>query len=53
MGTKKSKNNDKTKKVKIVTSFECENCQEQCAKGLAYLEKIKIKQQGTGTPCFK
>ena len=55
-GKKLSKNNPTNKqssKMKMVTSYDCENCKEQCSKGLEYLRIFQIKKQGNGVPCFK
>lgn len=37
--------------VKMALSFECEKCEQQCQRGLEYLEKVKKKGSGNGCPC--
>jgi len=53
-GKKLSKNNvanRQTSKVKIVTSTDCENCKERCAKGEEYLKVFNKRKVGNGVAC--
>lgn len=53
----KSKNNPDNKnnaiKHKMVTSHECEMCNNKCSSGLAYLKSFAIKKEGNGVACYK
>jgi hypothetical protein len=53
---KASKNNPTNRKEvkgKMVTSHECENCGNKCAKGIAYLQAFSQKRVGRGVHCEK
>ena len=57
MKGKKSKNSPDNKnntiKYKMVTSYECEICNNKCLSGLAYLKSFAIKKEGNGVMCYK
>lgn len=37
---------------KIVMSDKCEACSQQCARGIAYMEKMRVPgSSGKGVPC--
>lgn len=40
------------KQYTVKTSWECENCKNQCSKGLLYIEQIKMSKKGYGVACF-
>lgn len=51
-----SKNNPSNRKTgtskgKMVTSFDCEACKNQCPKGKNYLKNFKNRLEGKGVMC--
>lgn len=36
---------------KLATSYECENCPNQCEKGKRYIEQVHIAKHGKGVVC--
>jgi hypothetical protein len=40
------------KQYVVKTSWECENCKDQCNLGLSYIEQMKISKRGNGVNCY-